>query len=254
MAKVVADMSMSLDGFIADPDDGVEHLFGWYDNGDIEVTTTRPDLTFHTSKASAEHLRESFADVGALICGRRLFDITNGWGGNHPVGAPVFVVTHTVPEGWPREDAPFTFVTDGPESAVRQAQAVAGAGRRRRQGRRGRDADDHPAAARRRAARRDRGEPGARPARRGHPVLRQSGRARRSSSKGLPSSRAPTSPTCTTACASETAPDLAAAQGGGQVGRLPDDRSERGQPGQPDQASHQRRRPPDELTGAPQPG
>ncbi|MBA2307806.1 MAG: dihydrofolate reductase family protein [Pseudonocardiales bacterium] len=126
MAKVVADMSMSLDGFIADPDDGVEHLFGWYDNGDIEVTTTRPDLTFHTSKASAEHLRESFADVGALICGRRLFDITNGWGGNHPVGAPVFVVTHTVPEGWPREDAPFTFVTDGPESAVRQAQAVAG--------------------------------------------------------------------------------------------------------------------------------
>jgi len=38
----------------------------------------------------------------------------------------VFVVTHTVPEGWPREDAPFTFVTDGPESAVRQAQAVAG--------------------------------------------------------------------------------------------------------------------------------
>jgi len=64
--------------------------------------------------------------VGALICGRRLFDITNGWGGNHPVGAPVFVVTHTVPEGWPREDAPFTFVTDGPESAVRQAQAVAG--------------------------------------------------------------------------------------------------------------------------------
>ena len=126
MAKVVANMSMSLDGFIADPDDGVEHLFGWYDNGDIEVTTTRPDLTFHTSKASAEHLRESFADVGALICGRRLFDITNGWGGNHPVGAPVFVVTHTVPEGWPREDAPFTFVTDGPESAVRQAQAVAG--------------------------------------------------------------------------------------------------------------------------------
>ena len=126
MAKVVADMSTSLDGFIADPDDGVEQLFGWYDNGDVEVATTRPDLTFRTSKASAEHLRESFADVGALICGRRLFDITNGWGGNHPVGAPVFVVTHTVPEGWPREDAPFTFVTDGPESAVRQAQAVAG--------------------------------------------------------------------------------------------------------------------------------
>ena len=61
-----------------------------------------------------------------MVCDRRVFDLTGGWGGNHPTGVPVFVVTHTVPEGWPREDAPFTFVTDGVESALAQAKTVAG--------------------------------------------------------------------------------------------------------------------------------
>jgi dihydrofolate reductase len=122
----MANMSMSLDGFIADPSDGVEHLFGWYFNGNVEIPTAMPQLTFRTSEASAAHLRESFASVGALIAGRRLFDHTFGWGGRHPVDVPVFVVTHAVPEGWPRDDAPFTFVTNGVESAVAQAKATAG--------------------------------------------------------------------------------------------------------------------------------
>ena len=126
MATVVANMSMSLDGFIADPNGGVEHLFGWYGNGDVAVPTADPQMTFRTSEASAADLRDLFAGVGALICGRRLFDLTGGWGGNHPTGAPVFVVTHAVPDGRPREDAPFTFVTDGIESAMAQAKAVAG--------------------------------------------------------------------------------------------------------------------------------
>jgi dihydrofolate reductase len=42
------------------------------------------------------------------------------------LGLPVVVVTHSVPDGWPREDAPFTFVTDGIESAIEQAKALAG--------------------------------------------------------------------------------------------------------------------------------
>lgn len=126
MAIVIANMSMSLDGFIADPSDGVEHLFGWYDNGDVTVPTADPRWSFHTSATSAEYLRETFANIGALIAGRRLFDITNGWGGHHPAGVPVFVVTHSVPDGWPRADAPFTFVTAGVERAVAQARAVAG--------------------------------------------------------------------------------------------------------------------------------
>lgn len=126
MATVVADMSMSLDGFIADRSDGVEHLFGWFDNGDVPVPTADPRWTFHTSEASAAHLRNMLSKVGALICGRRLFDVAQGWGGHHPTGVPVFVVTHTVPDGWPREDAPFTFVTDGVASAVAKAKDVAG--------------------------------------------------------------------------------------------------------------------------------
>lgn len=126
MATVVAQMSMSLDGFVADPADGVEHLFRWYGNGDVAVPTADPRLTFHTSAASAGHLRAAFAAVGALVCGRRLFDLTGGWGGNHPTGAPVFVVTHTVPDGWPRADAPVAFVTDGLERALARAKAAAG--------------------------------------------------------------------------------------------------------------------------------
>ena len=85
-------------------------------------------MTFKVSSASADLLREVFAECGALVSGRRTFDITNGWGGTHPIGEhiPIFVVTHSVPEGWDYEGTPFTFVTDGVESAVEQARAAAG--------------------------------------------------------------------------------------------------------------------------------
>jgi dihydrofolate reductase len=129
MATVVAELSMSLDGFVADPSDQVGPLFDWYQNGDVKVATAVPDRwTFRTSEASARYLRESMERTGALVTGRRLFDVAGGWGGTHPWGVPVFVVTHSVPEGWPREDAPFTFVTDGVERAVEQAKATAGDG------------------------------------------------------------------------------------------------------------------------------
>jgi len=127
MAKVNAHMSMSLDGFIADPNDGIEQLFGWYFSGEVTVPTASPHMPpFQTDAASAEVLRDALATTGALIAGRRLFDIAGGWGGTHPLGVPVVVVTHSIPDGWPCEDAPFTFVTDGVESAVAQAKAVAG--------------------------------------------------------------------------------------------------------------------------------
>ena len=64
--------------------------------------------------------------MGAFVTGRRTFDITNGWGGSPPLGVPAFVVTHTVPQEWVYEGSPFTFVTDGVESAVERAKAVAG--------------------------------------------------------------------------------------------------------------------------------
>jgi dihydrofolate reductase len=121
-------MSMSLDGFIADPKDDVGPLFDWYDDGPIATPSAGERLTFHTDPASAEVLSATMARSGALICGRRLFDLTGGWGGQHPIGCPVVVVSHTVPEGWPRAGVPFTFVTSGGVSqAVAQAREIAGA-------------------------------------------------------------------------------------------------------------------------------
>jgi dihydrofolate reductase len=127
MATVIAELSMSLDGFVAAPDDSVGSLFDWYFNGDVAVPTKFPDRwTFHTSKASAEWLCESMDKAGAIVTGRRLFDHTDGWGGTHPWGVPVFVVTHEAPRDWRRDG--FTFVTDGVAAAVAQASAVAGDG------------------------------------------------------------------------------------------------------------------------------
>jgi dihydrofolate reductase len=130
MAKVIASLSMSLDGFVADPNDKVGPLFHWYESGDVAVPTAVPDRwTFHTSQASADVLTDVMENVGALVAGRRLFDHTSGWGGMHPFGVPVFVVTHRPADDWIRAhpDAPFTFV-DGVEAAVAQACEIAGDG------------------------------------------------------------------------------------------------------------------------------
>jgi dihydrofolate reductase len=83
-------------------------------------------MVFMVSPQSAQLLREAHTKMGAFVTGRRTFDISNGWGGNPPLGVPTFVVTHSVPQEWVYEGSPFTFVTDGLESAVEQARAVAG--------------------------------------------------------------------------------------------------------------------------------
>ena len=126
MSKVLALMSMSLDGFVADRNDGVGEVFDWYMNsGDVEFHAGGSDpMTFHVSEASAEHLRELWSELGAVLTGRRTFQVADGWGGNHAWG-PAFVVTHSIPDGWPRPNSTVHFVTDGLESAVRQAKAAA---------------------------------------------------------------------------------------------------------------------------------
>jgi dihydrofolate reductase len=134
MGKVRTGHSTSLDGFIAGPNDGPEaplgdggeRLLAWYSGGDTEYRLPGTDMVFKVSPQSAELLRETRTTTGALVTGRRTFDITNGWGGRHPLDVPTFVVTHTVPQEWVYEESPFTFVTDGLESAVEQAKAVAG--------------------------------------------------------------------------------------------------------------------------------
>lgn len=127
MSDVVAIMSMSLDGFVAGPDDDVMQVFDWYfGSGDVEFRGGGSNpMTFRVSEPSAQHLRELTPRLGAVLTGRRTFEVAQGWGGNHAWG-PAFVVAHQVPEGWPRPDSTIHFVTDGIESAVRQAKAAAG--------------------------------------------------------------------------------------------------------------------------------
>lgn len=127
MSRIVALMSVSLDGFVADRNDGVGEVFDWYmHSGDVEFHTGGSDpMTFHVSPASAEHLKKLWAELGAVITGRRTFEVADGWGGNHAWG-PAFVVTHEIPDGWPRPGSTVHFVTDGVESAVKQAKAASG--------------------------------------------------------------------------------------------------------------------------------
>ena len=136
MGKVKVELSMSLDGFIAGPNDGPEnglgdggdHLFKWYSSGDTDFPVPGTNMVFKISRASAEFLRPAWLNIGASVTGRRTFDIAHGWGGNPPGGpdALYFVVTHTVPQEWVKPRSPFTFVTDGVESAVEKAKKAAG--------------------------------------------------------------------------------------------------------------------------------
>jgi dihydrofolate reductase len=125
VSKVVALMSMSLDGFVADPNDGVDEVFDWYFSGDVEVATPGAAFTFRVSPPSAEHLKGLMAEVGAMLTGRRTFERAHGWEGRHPFDVPAFVVSREVPDGWPRPGSTVHFVTDGIESAVARAKAAA---------------------------------------------------------------------------------------------------------------------------------
>ena len=127
MGEVIADMTMSLDGYIAGPNHEVDKLFGWFFGGDTEVPTPDPAVSFQTSEESAGVLRQALSTVGAVVGGRTYFDLAEGWGGNPPMGVPAFIVTHRPPpEGWPEDNDRIHFVDDGVESAIAQAQEVAG--------------------------------------------------------------------------------------------------------------------------------
>jgi dihydrofolate reductase len=129
MGTVVAQASTSLDGYIAKADNSIGRLFDWYEAGDVEVRTATPDITFHLTPVSAAYWRDWTSGLGAIVCGRGLFDFTNGWDGRHTMDAPVVVVTHRVPTDWVRnhQNAPFHFVTDGVAAAIARAQQLAGA-------------------------------------------------------------------------------------------------------------------------------
>lgn len=142
MAGVIVALTMSLDGFVAGANDSVEaplgtggmHLFDWYFNGDTPIRHYQaagergvPVPPFKLSRPSAEVFEELIETGGAVITGRRTYDIANAWEGNGPLpGLPLFIVTHHAPEHVPHGESHYTFVTDGVESAISQAKAAAG--------------------------------------------------------------------------------------------------------------------------------
>jgi dihydrofolate reductase len=128
MAKVFVNATVSVDGFIADKNDGVGPMFDWMTKGDVEVADEGDYAGLRVSQASAQYIREELMPVRAVVVGRTLFDHANGWNGDVPGGEHLYVVTHEPPADWPHPDAPFTFVTDGVASAIAQAREFAGDG------------------------------------------------------------------------------------------------------------------------------
>ena len=124
MGKLVFDITSSLDGFVAGPNDSPDlpmgegglQLFDWYFS-ESETSRSPEDM-------DPEIREEAAQAVGAIVSGRRTYDQAHGWNGEHPLHVPVFVVTHQPPENVGEFNG--AFVTDGVESAIKQAQAAAG--------------------------------------------------------------------------------------------------------------------------------
>jgi dihydrofolate reductase len=124
MSKVTSEISMSLDGFITDPNASVGTPLEGDDPGRLS------DWQFGAAKtdADAEVVAELYASTGAVIIGKRMFDVGfEPWGDPPPFGMPVFIVTHKEREPLPMlGGTTYTFVTDGIEAGLEQARAAAG--------------------------------------------------------------------------------------------------------------------------------
>jgi hypothetical protein len=93
---------VSVDGFIADANDGVGPLFDWLASGDVELVEGG---TLKVSQTSARYVKPMWANIGSMVIGRHLFDLTNGWDGTPPAGEHVIVVSHRPrPDGWQPRD------------------------------------------------------------------------------------------------------------------------------------------------------
>jgi dihydrofolate reductase len=144
MGKVRFDISMSLDGFIAGPNQTVEQPLGQGGEGLHEWAVAvaswreRHGLSGGASNVDSEVVEESLRNTGATVMGRRMFSGGEGsweddpkadgwWGDDPPFRHPVFILTHHAREPVTKQGGTtFTFVTDGIEAALEQARAAAG--------------------------------------------------------------------------------------------------------------------------------
>lgn len=131
--KVFVDITMSLDGFIAGPNDGPGNGLG---DGGEKLHEWVYDLAAFREphgqeggivNADSKLLDEAMNRPGAIICGMRMYENAEGWGDNPPFHKPVFVLTHEAREELRKAGGTtFTFVSDGIESALKQARSAAG--------------------------------------------------------------------------------------------------------------------------------
>ena len=133
MGLVIMHNVMSVNGFIADENDHVGPLHEWYFSGDTPLTEggdqkydhSGAGVGFKVSSTSAEYVKPMWEAIGAIVMGRHLFDLVNGWEGQPPAGDHVVVVSHRPkPEGW-HPEASYHFVDDV-TAAVAKAQDLAG--------------------------------------------------------------------------------------------------------------------------------
>jgi dihydrofolate reductase len=121
---VIANLAMSLDGFIATEDDRCDDLFGFYEDGATELRIADGWPAFHMDEPSLSLFRDAVARTGCHVVGRRLYDITNGWGGHPGNEAPIVVLTHEPPASTP-DGVPYFFFADVPD-AIAKAVELAG--------------------------------------------------------------------------------------------------------------------------------
>ena len=125
MSASVLFMSMSLDGYIAGPNDepsnpggdGFDRLHEW-------ITT--PDGEYGKPAGPAGELFDEWDAAGAVLAGRRTAEQVDHWGGDHHHGVPIFVPSHRPPGPSVANYPLVTYVIDGIESAMAQAKAAAG--------------------------------------------------------------------------------------------------------------------------------
>ncbi|WP_412539063.1 dihydrofolate reductase family protein [Longispora sp. K20-0274] len=121
MGKVLVHATVSLDGFLAGPDVSLDHPMGVGGMRLHEWVFHRP-----AHEADAAVISEVFADTGAVVLGRRTFDVAVDAWDDTPYPAPSFVLTHEARPDLPMRSATFAFVTGGVEEALTRARAAAG--------------------------------------------------------------------------------------------------------------------------------
>ena len=130
MARVVMQAVVSVDGYIAYPDDTVGPLFDWYGNGDTEVSARASGWTSTSRRGPRITSSPSGTPSRVTVIGRHLFDTTNGWDGDPAAGDELVVVTHRpLPEAWLADhpDAPF-HTAGSVEAGIALAKKLAGDG------------------------------------------------------------------------------------------------------------------------------